>query len=111
MPDKIHKAKVNSIMTRGKDLSLFEWMKVEFDDNSFLIMEFVYLFAIVLIIWGSYKKMLQLVEKHIKKVCRHESIEGNSVEIEMNTENDSILSSKSVRPVRRASRPVQVSEK
>ncbi len=102
---------MNSILARGKDLSLFEWMKVKFDDNSFLIMDFVYLFSIVLIIWGSYKKTLQFFEKHINKTCRDGGIECNSVKIEMNAENDSTLSNKSVRPVRRASWPIQAEEK
>lgn len=83
MHDKIHKAKVHDILSQGKTLSFLEWLKVKFDDNTFLMMDFLYLSIIVFIIWASYKKVLQLSEKHVKSVCITTNAQRNSVDMDM----------------------------
>jgi hypothetical protein len=82
MHDKFHKAKVNSILSHNINMNFSEWLKVKFDDNTFLVMEFVYLLFIVLIIWLSYRKMLPLFEKHVEKVCMTAIIENNTVHMD-----------------------------
>ncbi len=74
MPDKVHKAKVYSILNQGKALTLLEQLNVIYDDNAFLLLEFAYVLLIVLIIWISYKKVYKWSDEHI----RREFLKGNA---------------------------------
>lgn len=110
MHDKIHKAKVNSILTYNKNLDFSEWLKVKFDDNTFLMMDFMYLLIILLIIWISYRKMLQLSEKHVKKVCETTTIQRNVIHMDGTNEIDAISPKHQMKPTRKASRPFNAFE-
>ena len=110
MHDKIHKAKDNTILSEGKNLSLMEWFKVKFNDNTFLMMDCGYLLIIVLIVWISYKKMLNLFFKHVKEVCKTQNMERKSIDMDMTNEIDGSSTNDHMKPVRIASRQVHVRE-
>jgi hypothetical protein len=67
MPDKIHKSKVQSILNTNMNLTFVEWLKIIYDDNAFLMVEFGYLLIIFGLIYLTYKRFIKRFEIFINK--------------------------------------------
>ena len=64
--DKIHKAKVESIYSYDKEVGWLDWVRIKFNDNTFLIFDFFLIFYYLSVFYVTYRVASFVMGKIIK---------------------------------------------